>query len=295
MSLLQKILNKKSSDDDTLMTNLAKEIGSTRPPIVNFKNEEDRELLNFEGLVKMVRLLDSDNEFDIMIDYSKSIDVNNMTARYLLDYFSVNRQLEAMSNLIERMKESNAESKLWANAYSLLYLWQIKTYELDLDKFLIEVNNINTENIAAIEIVKRLLKCYIYDQKKYYKQVFELSTEIEYLLNDVQEKYLQKVYSVRIYEILSNLTLLVFNDSESSRYFAMKVIEADIGKGFNAYAYYIVGQSYFYSSHDLSRQFFLRSIEDYSSMGRNEVAKDIESTLELLETFWGHKDLQDNF
>ncbi|MEH6944058.1 AimR family lysis-lysogeny pheromone receptor [Bacillus sp. JJ722] len=296
MCILKRILNKKSSDDSSLITNLAKEIGCASSSITKFKNEENKEFHDFEGLVKMVKFLDEDNEFEIMMDYSTNIDVNSMSARTMLDYLSVNRQFDAMNSLIERIKQtSNSESKPWVEAYSLLYLWQIQAYELDLDKFLNEVNGLNTKNFTSLEILQRLLKCYAYDLKKDHKQVFEISEEIKILINNVKEKYLKRVFSVKLYEVLSNINLWVFYDADTSRFYAMKVIEANIGNAFNSYAYYIIAQSYFYNSYDISKQFFVKSIDGYKSFGRNEVAKDIEETLELLEVFWGQKDLNENF
>lgn len=296
MCLLKKILNKRASDDDTLIKNLAKEIGYSDTPIRNFKNKPEKELDSFESLVKMVRYLEPDREIEIMIDYSNHLRLNFNTARYMLDYLSVNRQLDEMNSLIEKMKESsNKESALWAKAYSLLYLWQTQSFKLDLDKFLNEVNYLVTKNIPSLEILQRLLKCYIYDQKQYHKQVLEISEEVKFLIEKVEDNYLKRVYSVKINEITSNLKLWVYNDFDGAREDANKVIEADLGIGFTAYAKYTIAQSYFYTSYDKSREYFIDCIRLYETMNRKEVAEDVVGSLEFLEIFWDQKKQDSSF
>jgi hypothetical protein len=110
--------------------------------------------------------------------------------------------------------------------------------------------------------------------------------EIEDIIDTVENEYLHKMYKVRLHEIMSYNHLNVYNDTKTARKYTDEIIEADVDEHFTAFANYIKGYSYFFTSYDKAVLYLNRSMGMYSNMKRQDDVEDIKQALEFLNIFW---------
>jgi hypothetical protein len=221
-----------------------------------------------------------------MEQYASEIDVNNKSARHMLEYLSVNRMLDSMKSLINQMTEcKNKESREWAKLYTIIYEWQTNFYGIDFLDILNRLNEIKT-TIHELNILINITKCNCYYQNRVYRMSFELSYGIEKSLESVKDEYIKASYGVRFSEIMSYLCLRVFNDPEKVRIHAQNVINFNIGVTFNAYANYAIGCSYLFTDYDKAREHLIESVNLYTSLNRLDGADNVKEEVELLDIVW---------
>ena len=179
MIKLKSVINNEATDDKTLISKLAEVAGCGKPAISKFKNDEGKEFKKFFGLVRMVKLLASDyrqDEFDLMIDYSKHLDVNSQSARRMLEYLDSNNLQAAKEDLIERMLSSkNEESKLYASIYNTDNM--VSKGELNPFEALLTYKNLNV-NTVELNVLVNIFSTYIYLDQVIYDQAFNLINDV---------------------------------------------------------------------------------------------------------------------
>jgi hypothetical protein len=256
--------------------------GGLKKPLRDEKKEFD----NFNGLVNLVKFLFPNDEQKLMAEYSKTLDPCNKSARIMLEYLSCNRLLEPMKELIDKMLTcKNVESKEYAKVYEILLTWQLNYHDLDVNKILNAVEEIRTEN-QDLQTLLKLMKCNCYYRKRLFKMSYEISQDVELLVDSLKDEFIKNSYTVKLYEIKSYISLRVLNQPVEARKYAEKVLELNIGRTFNAYANYIIGCSYFYSSYDTAKSKFDLSIEIYKSINRSKAVDDLMEISELLDVVW---------
>jgi hypothetical protein len=246
---------------------------------------ETKEFDNFNGFVTLIKFLWKDNYVDVMIKYSNEINPNKKTARNLLEFLMSNRRFESFLDLLEKMEEcSNAESKEFAKMYRLFYKYD-HTLTNDIDSVLKEISEANV-NTNEMIIFKKLLLNYCFMRKNDFVMTKCLMEETERIIDSIENEYLYKVYKVRLHEIISFNQLNVYNDPATARKYADEIIATDADEHYIAFANYIKGYSYFFTSYDNAVLYLNRSLEMYYYMDRKDDAEDIKETLEFLSIFW---------
>jgi hypothetical protein len=246
----------------------------------------DKEFDNLNGLIKIVKYLFGDDEKKLMEQYSKEIDPNNKCARHMLEYLSVSRQLDSLKRLIDKMLEcKNKESREWAKMYSILHEWQTDFYGIDFLDVLNRLNEIKT-NIPELITLIDITRCNCFYKNKVYRVSFELSHSISRSLDYIKDDYIKSSYSVRYNEIMSYLALRVFNDHDKARIHAQSVLDYNVGKSLNAYAYYILGCSYLFTEYDKSKEYLKESAKIYIDLNRIDAADNVKEEIELLDIVW---------
>jgi hypothetical protein len=255
----------------------------------NFKKVltgDKKEFSDFGKLVDLVQYLFPEDEKELLEDYAKTVNPNWQTARNMLEYLSCNRLLDSMKELIDQMAQSkNDDAKEWADIYSLQYEYQLNYHTLDINKHLKNIRSKRTSN-QELDVYLRLMKCYAYYLKDDHKRAYEIAEELEVDIEEIENEYIKNVYSAKLSEVMSYITLWVMNDPETARTHAEKVIDSKIGKTYEAYALYTIGLSYFYTNYDTALSYFNESIECYNSIDRELAAKDVEEYVEKLNVFW---------
>jgi hypothetical protein len=159
----------------------------TAASIANYSSSALRKILNgdgkefdkFNGLVNLVRFLFGENELRLMEQYSNEIDPCNKSARIMLEYLGVNRSLEVLKNLIDRMSEcKNKDSREFAKVYTIAYEWQTNYYDLDTIKFINKINEVKT-SIPELRVKLNLLKFYGFYRQQNYRMAFEIGKFID--------------------------------------------------------------------------------------------------------------------
>jgi hypothetical protein len=245
-----------------------------------------KEFDNINGLIKIVKHLFGKDEKKLMEQYSKEIDPNNKSARHMLEYLSVNRMLDSMKNLIDKMTEcKNKDSRDWARLYSILHEWQSDFYGVNFIDVMDRLNAIKT-NIPELNVIINITRCNCFYKNKVYRVSYELSHGIGKSLENIKDEYIKMSYSVRYHEIMSYLSLRVFNDLDKARIHAQSVLDYNVGKSLNAYAYYILGCSYLLTDYDKSREYLVKSAKIYTDLNRKDAADNVKEEIELLDIMW---------
>lgn len=248
--------------------------------------DEKRDFDNFNGLVNLVKFLFPNDELKLMEEYSKTLDPCNKSARIMLEYLSSHKLLDSLEELIDKMAEcKNKESKEWSKLYRIQLEWSANYYDLDILEILKTLNEFKT-NIPELNTLISIMKCNSYYKQKMYKMALELSKDIPSIINDIKDDFVKSAYMVKFNEIMSYLSLRVCNDSENARKYAENVLTLNIGQTFNAYAKYIIGFSYFFTSYEKAKESLNDSVKIYESLHRHKAAIDVKEELELLDVVW---------
>jgi hypothetical protein len=246
----------------------------------------EKEFDSLSGLIKIVRHIFGEDEKKLMQQYSGEINPNNKTARYILEYLSVNRLLDSMKQLIDKMLVcKNQQSKEWAKIYSLQHEWQVDFYGLDFNIIISRLNEFRT-NIHELNTLISIMRCNSYYSIKMYRMSFELSRHIQHSIENIKDEFIKASYSVKHNEIMSYLSLKVFNEPEKTREHAQIVINNDIGQTFNAFAHYAIGCSYLFTDYEKAKDHLYQSYKIYMDINRKDAADNVNEERELLEIVW---------
>jgi hypothetical protein len=280
--ILQKIATKEYS-----LKELAPIAGYSEKYANNFKRalNGDTEFSDFQGIINVIEYIWNDKVVDLMTKYSEEIDPNRATARCMLEFLSSNRQLDALKTLLDKMgKCNNKESKEWAKVYSLQHYAQSNYPNIDFAELVKKAKNHKT-NIVELQVFLRLIKAVAYHQKGNFHMVKTLAEENELYVDDIENEYLKDMYSARLSENMSLITLRVLNRPEESRKYADKILKSQIGKAIKAFAYFQKGYSYLFSSYEDSLHYLRISMEMYKAMNREWIVKDLEEKIEFLKVY----------
>jgi len=248
--------------------------------------KEEKEFDNLDGLVQLVRHLFPDQERALIEEFSMTLDVNNKLARYMLEYLSCNRLLVTMDQLLTRMESAkNTTSREWAKVYRLQHEWQTEYYNIKPLEMLDKVNEIKT-TIPELKTQLSIMTCNVFYRDKNYKVAYQLYAGIKEGLFQIKDQYVKKALQVKANEIVSYIYLRVQDKPEEARERAMEVLSLNVGETFNAYANYIIGSSYFYTSFEKANHYLNLSKTTYEKIGRAEAKNDIIDNIEKLEIVW---------
>lgn len=251
--------------------------------------EVDKEFDKFEGLVDVVTYIWKDEALKLLIQYSTEIDPNKKTARYMLEYLSSNRQLVAFKELLDKMLGcSNKTSVEWAKIYSIYYEWQVNFGTIRIEDVQKKIRTVRT-GIDELKIYLRLLKAYTYYFKKNYHMTKEIAEEVLEEINDIENNYIKNSYSTRLSEVMAYIHLKVLDNPIEARKYADLVIEGNIGTSFNAYANFIKGYSYIFTSYEKAVGYFKESLNLYIEIKREVAIKDLKEKIEFTDVLWNKK------
>lgn len=288
LSLKQKILNeieKNPRGFAKTLSNIAG-YGDNSGNLTRILKDPKREFDKFEGLLDLVSYLFNEDELTVMIQFSKEINPNKKTARQMLEYLAINRKFNDFNELVDLMENcSNKESREWAKLYKLQYEYQLCSTNEDYNNLIKKISELNI-SVNELKVYKNLLLNYCYNQKHEYGMTLSLEKEIKELLCDMEEDYISKMYQLRLDEIMSYNYLRVFNDPESARRYADSVLEKEPPMAFAAYAYFIKGYSYKFTSVDKSLEYLQLSKNLYQQLGRHRDVVDLEKKIEFISVYW---------
>jgi hypothetical protein len=287
-TLKQLILERIEQSPRGFAEELAKISGSysSGSNLLKVLRDPKKEFDSLYGLIKIVKYIFSEDEKKLMEQYSMEIDINNKTARYMLEYLSVNRLLDSMKKLIDNMTNSkNKDSREWAKVYSLLHEWQTDFYGMDFNLFVSRLDEFKT-NIHELNTLITIMRCNIYYKEKLYKMFYEISRTLQFSIENIKDDFIKTCYSVKYNEIMSYLSLRVFNEPEKARQYAQIVLDSDIGKTFNAYAHYVIGCSYLFTEYEKAKEHLYLSSKTYMDINRKDAADNVNEERELLEIVW---------
>lgn len=285
---LKQYIRNLQADDRTLLTRLNKVTGycPTSGAISKWLDKPERELDSFQSLIAIVKEVYPHDEISAMVEYSKTLSESKKAARHMLEWLSVNRQIEAFGELLDRMKNcKSSDAKEWAGLYDFIYQVQTNYSQLDFNQQLRDLAMCKTTTNETY-VFRRLLEIYTSYYKKDFKATYELCNGLENLINDIKEEYIKTTYLARLYEMKGYVSLKVLNKPKTARKFADKSIKLSIGQRYVAYAYFVKGLSYMFESYDKSKYNLEKSRNLYEDCNYEISVTEVEDKLELLNAFW---------
>ncbi|PLR99571.1 AimR family lysis-lysogeny pheromone receptor [Bacillus sp. T33-2] len=285
-SLYHRILNEIELAPRGYAEELAKIAGYASGSALKKPLRKDGDFDKFSGLIHLVNTLWKDEAVTIMVKYSSEVNTNKKSARYLLEYLSVNKQYEALHNLIERMSDTpNIESKAWAKVYKLAYQYHLAKTEEDYTNLLMELSFLNV-TVTELKVFKLILQNYCFNQKSDFVMTDLLVKEIQRDIEVIEKDYIKEMYWIRTKEVLSYNLLRVRNNPEAARECADYIIESNAPEGFKAYAYFIKGYSYKFTSYENSHKYLTISMDMYKKLNRDFEVDDLKEKIEFLDVYW---------
>lgn len=239
------------------------------------------EEINFEAILRIVKFLYPEEEREIMAAYIPTQKSKN--ARYALEYCVMNQLWDLMEELIEMLSvSSNPVDKEWAAMYQLLLLRKEK-----LLSPMEQLDRIETFKPKELEmqIMKSMLKAYIYLDLKERYAIFLHIDGTETLINKVKSVFIRDSYTIRLSLIMSYIHL-VENNLEKSREYSYSILEQNFFEDVKASAHQNIGTSYLLESFNKAEDHLKKALDFF--IKHNQTAKIKRATLNLsfLRSYW---------
>jgi hypothetical protein len=287
LTLKQMILNKIENEQRGYAEILAGIAGySSGSALKKVLNDEKKEFESFKSILKIVEHIWKNDSLELMVEYSKSVDPNKKTARNFLEYLATNRQFEAFSNLIDKMNDcKNKESIEFAKLYKMELEYQSITTKEESNKLIQKISEIHV-TFKELEVYKKILIHYCCNIKEDFDTMkflySQIKTELELITND----YIKERYLIKIMEITAYTKLLAYDEQDSARKYADMILESSATASYMAYANYIKGYSYTFTSYDNAIKYLNESMGLYEKLNREKDAEDIKQDIEFINVYW---------
>jgi hypothetical protein len=289
LTFKQTLLNEIKKQPRGYMDIIAKEIGySSGSALGKILSEEDKEFKKFNSLVKLVGIFWGIESIKYMIEYSEEIDPNNMTltSRNLLEFLASTRQFEALNNLLDKMdKCDNKESREWAKVYRMELKYQIIDGIDSVNELIQEISNIHVTK-PELEAYKKIYIHYCCYLKKDYETMEFLLKQIQKEVKLIKNEYIKERYLIKVNEIAAYTNLYAYNNKEVAREYADWILESSATPSYKAYANFIKGVSYTFTSYNEAIKYLNESIKIYETIGRWDDIKEIEQEIEFINIYW---------
>lgn len=291
LSLKKMIINEIDSNPRGYVEELAKVAGygsgsSLKKVLLDPKKEFDK----FCGLILLVRHLWGNDSVKMMLHYSKEVDPNKKNARNLLEFMATAREFEAFNELLDKMdKCSNKESQEWSRIYRLQYKYELSQTDEEYKKLLREIS-LTHVTVSELLTYQKMLLNYCYNQLNDYNMVKTFSSEIEQEIKLIDNDYIKEMYAIRSNEIMSYNNLKVYNNPEAARKCTEAILESSARPAFKAYAYFIKGYSYLFTSYEKTIENLNKSAMLYESINRKNDVDGLKEIIEFVNVYWDKLD-----
>jgi hypothetical protein len=254
--------------------------------LVKILRDEKKEFDKFFGLIELIKYTFDNEYMEIMIKLSTEIDPNKKTARNMLEFLATNRQFNAFNNLLDRMDQcTNKESLEWARVYRMQYKYELAQTVDDFNQLLKEIDRMHV-TFFEMKIYRKMLMNYCFDQKQDYGMTRFLLDEITDDVEVIENEYIKEMYMIRLNEVKSYTFLRVYDKPEAARECSDWIINSSAKIGFKAYAYFIKGHSYLFTSLEDYILNMQKGIKFYEQMGRNREVSDLMEKIEFAKIYW---------
>jgi hypothetical protein len=287
-TLKQLILNKIDDSPRGFAEDLAKVSGtySNGSNLKKVLRTEDKEFEQLQGLINIVEYIWAEESVKLMVQYSNEVDPNKKAARNLLEYLAIYREFEVFNNLVNKMEScKNKESNEWAKVYKLQYKYELANTTEDYHNLLKELGEMHV-NVIELRAYKKLLMTHCFNQLDNFVMFKVFSEEIQRYIDLIENEYIKESYTVRFSEVMSYNYLRVYNNPVVARECADKILSSNCKGSFKAYAYYIKGFSYLFTSYDNAILYLNKSKEFYNNLNRHSDVKILADKIEFVNVYW---------
>lgn len=289
MSDLKQMIKNEFDKDRGLSKKIAKIAGYKNPtPLYKFLNEPDRELDNFYSLLKIVRELFPEREYELMDKYLRTVDPKKKTARVGLEYASVYRLSDLQNHLIEKMINcSNLESKEWATVYKIgneEFEGKIPYMEV-IEK----TTTINYKTIEA-KLFSKFIQIYSCYELKFISTLIELATMLEPEIELIKDEFMKRSFKARIGLVMTTVSLHS-NNLEEIREYGNMVLEHSTKLSILSVVHLQMGNSYIYTDFDKAHDHFNKGIEMCNLTKNENTMTELKRSMNFLMNYWGKEPL----
>lgn len=290
LSVKQMIINEVVTHPKGYLTELADVAGYTgQNKGSNFNKvltDEKKEFDSFQGIMNVLDSIWKENSLEKMVQYSTEIDPNKKTARNMLEYLASSREFDALNNLLDRMDNcSNKESLEWAKIYRIESKYQFVEGTDNINSLIQEISNTYVTR-TELEVYKKIYIHYCCYLKKDYDTMEFLLKQIQKEVEFIKNEYIKERYLIKVNEIAAYTNLFAYDNKEVAREYADWILESSATTAYKAYAYYIKGYSYLYTSYDEAVKYLNKSIELYEKINRQQDIDEINQDIEFMKVYW---------
>lgn len=284
MNLKQMIRNE--LDKDRGLANKIAEVAGFKnaTPLYKFLNDADREMDNFNSLLKVVRYLFADREFEVMAAYCKTLDPNKKCARIAVEYAKSYRLDNLTKDLVEMLMNSkNAESKEWGQLYHIHTLSDNKVLSsTELIDMLTEIR------IKTVEMktYSRIIQIYNHFDQKHFDVMLQLADNIDSSLENISDEFTRKSFQCRVALIMVNIHLRN-SSTEKAKYYAQTLLNNASTELYKSIAYLHLGNAHLLSNYDKSMHYLKLGLSVEAEA--EHVKKYLRRSLTFLQNYWGKK------
>ncbi|MEB4860622.1 AimR family lysis-lysogeny pheromone receptor [Priestia megaterium] len=262
---------------------IADKIGTTSPTITKFLNGTIETSLDTS--LKLIKFLAEKKEKKFMLELIKEIEKPSNVI-IALEYCSTNRLIKAMNYLLKKFNDtSNHELKEYLGIYELIYNWQLRHDGTPVDEQIKKARQLKVTTDDGNVLIK-MLEVYGYFSKGKYNLAYDLATDLQPLVEELESGYIKKSVSARLAETRAFLALNVMNDVEQAKECATYVIKSKIGRSFSAFAHFVLGEVHRYSDFEMSKLHFEKAIKVYSKYSKVN-AEETRIEIEYLSAIHG--------
>lgn len=267
-------------DNDLTFAYVAKEIGTSKQNISNFKKGGK---IGFRNLLRLAFLLYNDpnkkmSEWCLRLNSSESI-------KQSFEYAAITRNIKLLKDLISKFKNEDGVIGEYVKVYTIIYKYMNNKIKGNLVAQEIEKLHPQDYALQILSVIFKCLHCYF---SKQFILVPEYAQQAEKMLTSLNDRelFMKECFLHRIAEILSPIYLYL-NNLELARYYANTIIFANICAKTVSDAYYIVGMSYLLEDRDKCLENLKTSYDYMAKVGDEDLAREAKYNLDFAKLFYG--------
>ncbi|MFK9119114.1 AimR family lysis-lysogeny pheromone receptor [Peribacillus frigoritolerans] len=245
----------------------------------NFKkvlHDEKRDFGNFNGLLKVIRQLFPEKEYELMSEYASKIDPSKSNARQLVEYFDNNNLIADKRKLISRMLDSNnSTSRQFAEIYNIddQYVSKDITFFEALSLF----GGIKPKT-SEVSVGLKLFRGYAFLDEQMFNMFDECIANLDLDIVNVSEDYFRESYYGR-FMILSIITKIGKGLITEARALCVRVLHHVEDDYFKALASLHMGNTYMLESCEKASEYYNSGLwlaqDDRCDRVRNNLMKSL--------------------
>lgn len=247
-------------------------------------NEPERDITDFNGLIAVINKLFPYTESDLMSDYAKTLDGNRKTARYMLEYASVNNLKDLASYMRQKLNDSrNSISKAWGEIYSIDH--KAFTSQITLPESISLVAEYIHHDSPEVRAYSRLIQIYGYHDMKINTAVDELMKIAEKDINEIKDTFIKDSYAARL-AVIAGHDYLHSGDVKNARLQGKKILLSSSCQNFKTLANLSIGNSYLFESFDNAKKYLKNALEISYMQNDTYYASQVRGSLNFLHNYW---------
>lgn len=260
---------------DESQKSIAKVAGVSDATISRFLKGDQ---LGFYPALKIIKKYWPDHEKEIILNFCSHLRLKN--ERSALEYLLINGDIPlAESTIVTLNNSKNRHDKKWASLYNIEILRN--KGHINPSELLELVEKSPTETLE-MKIYSTILKSYAYFETQEFDIARSLLVEIEKKLHLISDDYIRKMYSIRVRQVLSQISLQK-NDVVNARRYNESITAFDDDSTLIASAYHTLGNSYIFESYDRALENLQIARNMYKSRNRTKAMRNVENSINFLQ------------